>query len=782
MFGVFVSRREGKVTTFGVWVNAVVLSALFSLPVVSGYKVPGAYASTEVSPSLDPLAQSLPPIPSEPEDDIPIQVLPEEVLELMHGGPAATRTVVNLASPELVLADFSPSLSGVVAAQAVSGSVERSCTDLMEAVMAADSAGDVVETILSALPVLAQYPDSYEAQRARILLEERLGTATSGQLSPLAASLMSGSAPVTAAESLAACQVVAAHARAAGAREAYEYIAATSTALLTAWPNASEAYDAVPVYLEALDVLGRATEADTLLNSLSGTLAAWRLTEFQSGEAPAWDTLASSEACYGLLSAWHGQVQQAERAKVAVDPARVERGYALGDRAVWTYPESAAQARIVPLYVDFLRRLPEETRQSRFLELTAKVNSGASSLSTWLVRIFIYREYLFHYYDRNSGAFHLMNAFDDLKQGMVEEALESPEVSDRDKARLEYYLGYCRFNVGDEPGAVTHYDRALGYDVTDVIVDTALYARAFALEMVYDYRGAFAEAAQEYEAYLATHGYGRNAAHAVLALGRVYERAGDTEGAGYFYSYLLDHYPDSGLTAVASSAVERFAQEPSYTYARAEAGGAAADALQLCGPVALQKLLALSGVQANVAELAALAGTDTAGTTMQGLVHAAQAKGMSLVGVQAAAQVALEAPFIAFINNNHFVLVRETTARAVLVEDIHASTPEWMPREVFGALWNGMALVKDSNAMLALALNPNQTTWNVRTGSFVVLVRPVRRRQAVLRAPPGGLEAEAAPVVRIPPISVMYAILWRLLPAAVNPTSALRGRAVRVAG
>jgi len=380
MFGVFVSRREGKVTTFGVWVNAVVLSALFSLPVVSGYKVPGAYASTEVSPSLDPLAQSLPPIPSEPEDDIPIQVLPEEVLELMHGGPAVSRPAVNLESPEVVLAGFSPALSGVATPQAVSGSVERSCTDLMEAVMAADSAGDVVETILSALPVLAQYPDSHEAWRAQILLEDRLSEASPAQLASLASALMNSAAPTTPAEGLVTCRVVAAYARTGEALEAYDHVAATSTALLTAWPNASEAYDAVPVCLEALDVLGRALEAETLRDSLSGTLAAWRLTEFQSGEAPAWDTLVSSEACYGLLAAWHRQMQQAERTKAAVDPALVEQGCSLGDAALWSYPASAAQARMVPLYFDFVEHLAASERTERVLGLKERADAAPSSL------------------------------------------------------------------------------------------------------------------------------------------------------------------------------------------------------------------------------------------------------------------------------------------------------------------------------------------------------------------------------------------------------------------
>ncbi|HQN01288.1 MAG TPA: hypothetical protein PLL36_09440 [Candidatus Hydrogenedentes bacterium] len=44
--------------------------------------------------------------------------------EPLHGGPAATHPAVTLELPEVVLADFSPALSGVVGVQVVSGAVQ----------------------------------------------------------------------------------------------------------------------------------------------------------------------------------------------------------------------------------------------------------------------------------------------------------------------------------------------------------------------------------------------------------------------------------------------------------------------------------------------------------------------------------------------------------------------------------------------------------------------------------------------------------------------------------
>lgn len=495
---------------------------------VPGYIVPKAYAAT---PSLEPLSLPVPPASPEQNTGIPIQVLPEEMMSLLVGGPAVTRPAVNLEAPEVVLAGFSSTLPGLLVSHTVSGAADSSVTALMDAVMASDSAGDVEDTIVSVLPVLVQYPDSHEARRAQILLEDRLSEATPAQLASLASALMNGAAPTTPAEGLAACRVVAAHTRTAEVLEAYDYVAAASTAMLTTWPNAPEAYNAVPVYLESLTALERATQADALRESLAGTLAAWRLTELQSGEAPSWDTLASSEACYGLLAAWHGQVQQVERAKETVNPAVVERGCALGEVALWAYPNSAVQARIVPLYFDFFGRLEAQPRTANAMRLKDQTDAAPSSIGVWMTRIFLYKEYMWHIHDRNTGAFILLNLFDTLLDGVVDDALKDPTVSDRDKARLEYYLGYCQYNRGREQAAIEHYDQALGYEVSDDIRDTALYAKGYALEALYDSERAFDKAAEAYWAYLDAHAYGRVPDYALYGLGRIYLRAEDYDGA-----------------------------------------------------------------------------------------------------------------------------------------------------------------------------------------------------------------------------------------------------------
>ena len=62
------------------------------------------------------------------------------------------------------------------------------------------------------------------------------------------------------------------------------------------------------------------------------------------------------------------------------------------------------------------------------------------------------------------------------------------------------------------------------------------------------------------------------------------------------------------------------------------------------------------------------------------------------MGVQSARGKDLEAPFIAFVGGNHFVLVREVDENGFLVDDIHQKEPERISYEQFNGFWDGKAL------------------------------------------------------------------------------------------
>ena len=188
------------------------------------------------------------------------------------------------------------------------------------------------------------------------------------------------------------------------------------------------------------------------------------------------------------------------------------------------------------------------------------------------------------------------------------------------------------FNNGQERNAVEHYDRALSYDASDEIRDTALYAKAVTLEAIYNKQQSWEEAATGYWEYLATHAYGRVPDYATYGLGRIYSRAGDLDGAQYFMEYLRDQYPESDLHDAAQRGLNEIQADARLMYAESIPAVSGRDGRQMCGPVALQKLLAMEGVEADLEELATVACTDTEGTTMQGLVEAARAKGKNLGG------------------------------------------------------------------------------------------------------------------------------------------------------
>jgi len=54
----------------------------------------------------------------------------------------------------------------------------------------------------------------------------------------------------------------------------------------------------------------------------------------------------------------------------------------------------------------------------------------------------------------------------------------------------------------------------------------------------------------------------------------------------------------------------------------------------LCGPYALQRLLHLNGIKAEIQAIAKDAEADKSGTSMNGLIHAGQAFGLALKGVK----------------------------------------------------------------------------------------------------------------------------------------------------
>ncbi|MEL7670704.1 cysteine peptidase family C39 domain-containing protein [Methanobacterium sp.] len=113
-----------------------------------------------------------------------------------------------------------------------------------------------------------------------------------------------------------------------------------------------------------------------------------------------------------------------------------------------------------------------------------------------------------------------------------------------------------------------------------------------------------------------------------------------------------------------------------------------------CGPAALATVLNNLGINATEQELASLAGTDKSGTTMYGLVHAAQSKGLKVRGMRLS-QDKLKKNDIVVLNIDgvtHYSIVKEVTNESVKLMDPSLGNIK-MSKEEFNKFYSGNAIV-----------------------------------------------------------------------------------------
>jgi uncharacterized protein len=113
-----------------------------------------------------------------------------------------------------------------------------------------------------------------------------------------------------------------------------------------------------------------------------------------------------------------------------------------------------------------------------------------------------------------------------------------------------------------------------------------------------------------------------------------------------------------------------------------------------CGPAALATVLNNLGINATEQELATLAGTDQSGTTMYGLVQAAQSKGVNVTGMKLSVNK-LKQNDIVFLNigrNTHYSVITSVTANRVKLEDPILGNIV-VSKKIFARIYSGKALV-----------------------------------------------------------------------------------------
>ncbi|MEN4007360.1 MAG: C39 family peptidase [Methanobacteriaceae archaeon] len=113
-----------------------------------------------------------------------------------------------------------------------------------------------------------------------------------------------------------------------------------------------------------------------------------------------------------------------------------------------------------------------------------------------------------------------------------------------------------------------------------------------------------------------------------------------------------------------------------------------------CGPAALATVLQNIGVNSTEGDLKVLAGTDTSGTSMYGLVRAAKAKGLNATGIRLSIDD-LRPNMIVHVTidgEGHYSVVRRVTNESVYLADPSKGNIV-LSREEFSAIFTGNVLV-----------------------------------------------------------------------------------------
>ncbi len=115
----------------------------------------------------------------------------------------------------------------------------------------------------------------------------------------------------------------------------------------------------------------------------------------------------------------------------------------------------------------------------------------------------------------------------------------------------------------------------------------------------------------------------------------------------------------------------------------------------LCGPLCLLEVCKLYSTEADLSEICEWSGHDIKfGTTMLGLLHAAHNLNLPAVPLELSVEQLKKekSPGIAFVDNNHYVLVREIKGDQVYIQDPPAQ-PYCQNIGIFSKRWSGDILL-----------------------------------------------------------------------------------------
>lgn len=118
-----------------------------------------------------------------------------------------------------------------------------------------------------------------------------------------------------------------------------------------------------------------------------------------------------------------------------------------------------------------------------------------------------------------------------------------------------------------------------------------------------------------------------------------------------------------------------------------------------CGAACLKMILAYHGIERRLSDLVRAAGTRPEGASLRDLRVVARGEGLQSRSWRICGDDLRRVPLpaIAFINGNHFVVIRRFVERELLEVDDPALGRLWWPVQAFRRAWSGKLLVFDQS-------------------------------------------------------------------------------------
>lgn len=163
-----------------------------------------------------------------------------------------------------------------------------------------------------------------------------------------------------------------------------------------------------------------------------------------------------------------------------------------------------------------------------------------------------------------------------------------------------------------------------------------------------------------------------------------------------------------------------------------------ATTIYTCGPAALATLMMHLGLNTTEKDLSNLAGTDNTGTSMYGLVQAANAKNLTAYGLKLSiSQLKTDYIVVLSINdNNHYVIIQNITNTTAYLIDPNLGNIE-MNLTNFTNTYTGYALVINNNTEINGTLLDNDTMKTIKGTDWLGAVVKWAKKTPIYKAAKG---------------------------------------------